>query len=141
MTVPTILEIRAGIQTVLRTIPDLKVPKRVPDTVDPDAAVVRYSGTDFDSSMNRGSDDQTWIVQILTSKASDRGQDALYEYCDGEGEKSVKAAFEADPQLGGLVDFAVVTEVREPGVAAPAAVEMYSAEIVVLVGLSPSVPM
>lgn len=138
---PTISQIREGIQVRLRTIPDLKVPKRVPDTVDPDAAVVRYAGTNFDTSMSRGSDDQTWIVQILTSKASDRGQDALYEYLDGEGARSVKAAFEADPKLGGLVDFAVVAEVREPGVASPGDVDMYSAELVVMVGVIPAMPL
>lgn len=134
---PTIGEIRDGIRTRLKTIQNLRVPDRVPDTIDPDAAVVRYAGTDFDSSMSRGSDDHTYIVQIFTSKASDRGQDALYEYLDGSGSRSVKVAVEADPTLGGLVDFAVVTEVREPGAAEPGGVEMYSAEIVIAVSVVP----
>jgi hypothetical protein len=136
---PTIDEIRAGLQTRLRTIQGLNVPKRVPDTVDPDTAVVRYAGTNFDTTMSRGSDDHTYIVQILTSKASDRGQDALYSYLDGEGAKSVKVAIEADDTLGGLVEFAVVAEAREPEVAAPGGVDMYSAELVVIVGVAPSV--
>lgn len=134
---PTITEIRAGIRTLVRTIPNLKVPLRVPDTIDGDAAVVRYAGTIFDSTMSRGSDDQNYIIQLFTSKASDRGQDALYEYCDGEGERSVKVAMEADPTLGGLVMDASVTEVREPGTASPAGVDFYSVEIVVTVSVAP----
>lgn len=137
---PTIDEIRAGLRTRLRTIPKWNVYERVPDTIDPDAAVVRYAGTDFDSSMDRGSDEQSYIVQVMTSKASDRGQDALYPYLDGEGDRSIKVAIEADPTLGGLVEYAIVTDVREPGVAAPAGVEMYSAEVVITVGLAPRGP-
>jgi hypothetical protein len=135
--VATIDQIRAAIRTRLKTIPDLRVPDRVPDTIDPDAAVVRYAGTTFDTTMSRGSDDQTYIIQMFTSKASDRGQDALYEYCEGSGERSVKAAFEADPTLDDLVMHADVTEVREPGKAEPGGVDMYSAEIVVMVCVRP----
>ena len=133
----TISEVRAAIRTQLRTISNLKVPVRVPETLDADAAVVRYAGTIFDTTMSRGSDDQSYIVQLFTSKASDRGQDALYEYCDGEGERSIKVAMEANHTLGGLVMDASVTEVREPGTAKPAGVEFYSVEIVVTVNVEP----
>jgi hypothetical protein len=133
----TIDQIRAAIRTRLKTISDLRVPDRVPDTIDPDAAVVRYAGTTFDTTMSRGSDDQTYIIQVFTSKASDRGQDALYEYCEGSGDRSVKVAVEADPTLGDLVMHADVTEVREPGTAAPGSVDMYSVEIVVMVCVQP----
>jgi hypothetical protein len=138
--VPTIGEIRAGLRTRLRTISGWTVYERVPDTVDPDCAVIRYAGTGFDSTMSRGSDEQTYIVQVMTSKASDRGQDALYPYLDGEGDRSIKVAIEADHTLGGLVDHATVTEVREPSVASPGGVDMYSAELVVTVGIVPSGP-
>lgn len=133
----TIREIIDGIRVRLQGIPNLRTPKRVPDTVDPDTAVVRYAGTLYDSSMSRGSDDQAYIVQVFTSKASDRGQDALYEYCDGSGGRSVKAAMEVDPTLDGLVMDASVTEAREPGTASPGGVEMYSVEIVITVSVAP----
>jgi hypothetical protein len=133
----TIRQITDGIRTRLQTIENLRVPKRVPDTIDPDAAVVRYAGTVFDSTMSRGSDDQNYIVQVFTSKASDRGQDALYEYCDGSGDRSIKAVMEEDPFLGDLVMHADVTEVREPGTASPGDVEMYSVEIVITVKVAP----
>lgn len=132
----TIREITDGIGTVLKTIPNLRVPKRVPDTVDPDTAVVRYAGTNFDTTMNRGSDDENYIIQIFTSRASDRGQDALIEYCDREGARSVKAALEADHTLGGLVMDANLSEIKEPGVASPGGVEMYSVEMIVTVNPS-----
>jgi hypothetical protein len=135
--VATISEIREAIGVRLKTIPNLRVPKRVPDTIDPDAAVVRYAGTTFDTTMSRGSDDQNYIVQVFTSKASDRGQDALLEYCDGSGERSIKAAMEGDPTLGGLVMHADVTEVREPGRVEVAKGEFYSVEIVVTVSVEP----
>jgi hypothetical protein len=135
--VATINEIRAGIRTRLKTIPELRVPERVPDTVDPPTAVVRYAGTLFDSAMSRGSDDQRYVIQLFTSMASDRGQDALIEYCEGRGARSVKAAMEADPTLGGLVMSADVTEVEEPGTASPGDVKHYSVQIIVTVSLAP----
>jgi hypothetical protein len=135
--VATIDEIRAAIRTALKTIPNLRVPDRIAETVDPDAAHVRYSGTLYDSSISRGSDDLVFTIQVFTSKASDRGQDALYEYCDGSGARSIKAAIEADNTLGDVVDFAEVTEAKEPGVASPGGVEMYSVEIIVMVGVIP----
>lgn len=133
----TIDQIRAAIRTRLKTIPDLRVPVRVPDIVDPDTAVVRYAGTVFDTAMSRGSDDQRYIIQVFTSKASDRGQDALYDYCEGSGTRSIKVAMEADPTLGGLVMSADVTEVEEPGTASPGLVEHYSVQIIVTVSLAP----
>lgn len=133
----TIRQIIDAIHDRLDTVSGLKVYKRVPETVDAPAAIVRYAGTNFDSTMDRGSDDQTYVVQILTSKASDRGQDELYAYCEGSGARSVKALIEADPTLGGLVMHAFVTEVGEPGTAEPGGVEFYSVEIFVQVCLAP----
>lgn len=133
----TIRQVLNGLQVRLRTIPNLKVPKRVPETIDADTAVVRYAGTDFDTTISRGSDDQAYIIQVFTSKASDRGQDALYEYCDGSGERSVKVAVEADPTLDELVQYVVVSEVREPGIAEVADAPFYSAEILVVVSVAP----
>jgi hypothetical protein len=133
----TIDQIRAGIQTRLNTISNLRTPDRVPDTIDPDTAVVRYAGTIYDSTQSRGSDDHRYVVQIFTSRASDRGQDALYEYCDGTGPRSVKAAIEADMRLGGIVDYAEAIEAQEPGTVEVGGVDFYSVEIVVLVGVTP----
>jgi hypothetical protein len=135
--VATIDEIRGAIRTRLKTLSGLNVYQRVPDTIDPDAAVVRYAGTVYDSTMSRGSDDQQYIIQIFTTRASDRGQDALLAYCDGTGARSIKALMETDPTLGDLVMSSAVTEAREPGTASPGGVEMYSVEIVVEVCVAP----
>lgn len=129
----TIREIIDGIRVRLQTIPNLRTPKRVPDTVDPDTAVVRYAGTDFDATMHPATNDQHYMIQIFTSRASDRGQDALLEYCDDEGERSVKAAIEGDPTLGGLVMDAHLSQIQEPGGATPGGAEMYSVEMVITV--------
>lgn len=133
----TIRQIIDAIKTQLDTIDGLKVYKRVPDTVDSPAAVIRYAGTNYDSTMARGSDDQTYVVQILTSKASDRGQDLLYDYCEGSGSRSIKVAIEADSTLGDRVMSAFVTETGEPGTAEPGGVEFYSVEIFIQVCLEP----
>lgn len=133
----TIDEIRAAIGTALKTIPNLRVPDRITETIDPDAAHVRYSGTLYDSSISRGSDDLAFTIQVFTSKASDRGQDALYEYCDGSGARSIKAAIEADDTLGDVVNFAEVTEAKEPGRVTVGAADFYSVEIIVMVGIIP----
>lgn len=110
----TIGEIRAALAARLATIPDLNAHDFVPSTLNPPAAVVFGPEIDYDSTMARGSDDYRFHVILLVASASDRSaQELLDSYLAPSGTTSVKAAVDGD--LGGVVDFARVKEVREYG--------------------------
>jgi hypothetical protein len=65
----------------------------------------------YDAAMRRGHDDITFTVQAFVAYAADIGaQKNLDVLLAPSGEKSVKAALEADLTLGGLVDDLTVTE-------------------------------
>lgn len=126
-------EVRDAIAALVDTIPGLQGLANVPGQITPPAALVLLESVDFDSSMDRGSDDYTWIVMIMTSHSSDTGQDLLMQYASGSGAKSVKAKFEADPTLGGLVFDANVSEVRPPGDYEMGAITYYAIQFVIQV--------
>lgn len=113
----TISQIRSGIATRLATITGLNTHDIVPSTVNPPAAVVFGPEIDFDSTMARGSDDFRFHIILLVASASDRdAQELLDSYLAPGGATSVKAAVEgAGGDLGGVVDFVRVKEVREYG--------------------------
>jgi hypothetical protein len=128
--------VRDGLIARLDTIEGLRVSSRVPDQITPPAAMVKLDSLPFDSTMNRGSDDMRFIARVFTSKASDRGEDALYDYLDGSGAESIKAAVEADPTLDGVAHFAVVVEAREIGVSqSPDGTQYYTVDFVIDVGI------
>jgi hypothetical protein len=113
--------LREGLAVRLRTIPVLSVYVEVPDTPTVPAAII-YPGFEgdpairFDSTMARGSDDFLFTVTVLVQMADDlAAQEELDAYLDGTGDRSMKAAIEADPTLGGLASFAHVREARNYG--------------------------
>jgi len=126
----TITEIRTGIATRLATIEGLRTHEFVPDTVNTPCAVVFGPEVDFDSTMARGSDDFRFWVVVLVSRVSDRtGQELLDSYLAPFGETSIKAAVDGD--LGGVVDFARVKEVREYGAQEINSVQYFGAAVLV----------
>lgn len=125
--------VRDALAARLDTIPGLQGLSTVPGQITPPAALVLLESVDFDSTMSRGSDDYTWVAMVMTSHSSETGQDLLMQYASGSGPKSVKAAFEADPTLGGLVFDANVTEVRPPGDYEMGAITYYAIPFVIQV--------
>lgn len=114
---PTITEIRDAVAAKLSTIEGLRVHARVPESIAVPAAIVAPdSGTflTYDSTMSGDSDDYTFIITLLVSRASERaGQVKLDGYLARSGPASVKAAIEADgADLDGVVDSVSVTEAR-----------------------------
>lgn len=126
--------IRDAIAAVADTIPGLQGIPTVPGQITPPAAVPLLESVDFDSTLSRGSDDYTWVLMVFASKGDlVGGQNLLMQYASGSGGKSVKAAFEADHTLGGLVFDAAVTEIRPPGDTELGAVTYYGIPFVVQV--------
>lgn len=110
----TITEIRDGLVANLQTafgssIQALRGPIGNPS---PPTAWVLRDRTDFDITMQRGTDMYTFLIQLLVGAADNLdSQDLLDEYVAPDGSLSIKAAIEADTTLGGLVDDLRVTEV------------------------------
>ena len=68
---------------------------------------------DYDSTMDRGSDDVTWTLSFI-GDAHAEGIRNLYQYLNGSGAKSVKACFHQNPKLDGVVEWAVITDSEKP---------------------------
>lgn len=134
----TISQIRAGIAARLDTIEGLRVSDYVPDQINPPMAVVFGPEIDYDSTMQRGSDDMRFSIILLTSRVSDRsGQTLLDSYLSPAGAASVKVAVEAEQTLGGTVDYARVSQVREYGSEEINATTYYTAAVTVEVCARP----
>ncbi len=130
----SVKDIRDGLVTRLQTIDGLRVSTRVPDLINPPAAMGRFSGARFNTTFD-SADDPRFTIRVFTSKSSDRGEDALYDYIDGDGAESIRLAIDGDPTLGGAADFAVVTEVNEMAVTeSKDGVKYYTVDFTVEVG-------
>jgi hypothetical protein len=104
--------IKAGVKARLDTIDGLVAFDHIPSQLTaPRSAAVRREVTSYDSTMGRGSDDVTLIVEVYVSIAQgwEAAQDALDAYLATTGAASIKAAIEGDGTLGGLVSFARVS--------------------------------
>ena len=126
--------IREGIAAALQTIPDLQVYARPPGSIVVPAGVVRRRGTQFDVSFD-GLVDTGWAVTVFVSFANtDVGTEALDEYLSPTGDLSIKAAVEADPTLGGVVDYARVPSAEGEKVTNYAGTDYLSVEFVIEIG-------
>jgi len=98
-------ELRAGVADRLRTIADLQVYERPPGEIVTDAAVVRRRNTSYDVTFD-ALDDTTWGITVFVSFANtDSGSASLDDYVSPTGPKSIPAAIDADPTLGGIVAY------------------------------------
>ena len=74
------------------------------DQISPPAAVVAFPEGDieFDTTFARGADRALFQVFVLVGRPGERtAYPALAAYMSGQGASSIKAALEADPELGG----------------------------------------
>lgn len=110
-------DVRTELGTALATISGLNTFPFYVDRVTPPAAVVAWPDPySYDSTFGRGSDTATFPVVVLVGKVDAESAAAeLGAYCDGSGDRSVKAVIEAhtptayDSARVESVEFAVVT--------------------------------
>lgn len=128
-------EIREAIaDQISAAITDLAVHPRSPGSINPPAAVVRRRVTTYDVTFD-GADDTTYGVTVFVSFANtDVGTEQLDDYLAPSGAKSIPAAIEADPTLGGVVDFAHVSSAEGEKVTVYADISYLSAELVIEIG-------
>lgn len=105
-------EIRAAMGTALATIDDLRVRPLIPSLVTPPMAVVQPQQIEYDLNAQRGLNRYTFTVSVFVVKADDRAAQVRVDpYVSPTGDRSVKAALEADRTLAGTVDTLRVTNV------------------------------
>lgn len=117
MAAPTIKEVMEGIQARLQTIDGLRITAYAADQINPPSAMVTVPPIpQYHATMKRGRMTLDPSVIVLTSAALDRvGQLDLADYANPTGAKSIIAAIEADPTLGGVVDNCKVISFRPLG--------------------------
>ena len=76
-------------------------------------------------------------MRVFASHAhEDTAQDTLDAFIDRTGASSVFAAIDADPTLGGIVDYAVVTGATDYGSLTVGALELFGCDFVIDVAMS-----
>lgn len=110
----TIDQISGAIETRLKTIVGLNVARYFTGSIVPPQAIVGIPAIpEYYSTMAKRIMTLEGQVHIFTGSAVDlEGQRALAAFANPSGSSSVKAAFEADRKLGGVVEDAIVKEFR-----------------------------
>lgn len=140
----TLAQIRQALAKQISTIPGLVAATYVQGSPNPPVAVVLpATGDALDYTVTMpGSDDvidaHMRVVLAVGTVADQAATELLDGYLNPGGPQSVRAAIEADPTLGGVVDFAVATGAGRYMMLDWAGAEYLSAEVYVDIGGSPS---
>jgi hypothetical protein len=119
--VSTLGDIAEGLRARLATIDGLAVFDTPVDATPPMAVIwpptVNYHET-FGANTDRlhRSTIDIWILTAPAGAYTDVAVRALWDYADPVGERSIKAALDADPTLGGVAETSHVAEFRPAGV-------------------------
>jgi hypothetical protein len=113
--VATIAAIRAALKTRLETIVGLRVLDYRPGSINSPQAIVARQSTTYGVSFD-GADDHTMAITVYVQFGTDRAaEDNLDAYLNATGASSIVAAIQADPTLGGVVDFTRISNVVDNG--------------------------
>ena len=127
-------QIRAGLATRLRTIAGLQVYEYPPGAIVTDAAIVRRRNTNFDVTFD-GADDTTWGLTVFVQFSNtEAGAASLDDYVSTTGDKSIIAALQSDPTLGGVVDYSRVVNAEGEKVTTYAGINYLSVEFNLEIG-------
>ena len=137
----TLREIHTAIETRLKTIPGLQTRSHPPQGITPPVAFVQMSRWDTESMSRRGWKQYTFSVIVATSQSvrPQDGYQALIEYADSAGSKSIELAIwdgndQSAGTFAGLPETDVhVAEFNVLGASAMDALELYGGEFQVTV--------
>ncbi len=96
-----LVEVRAGLAAAAAAVPGLNCTPYAPDRVEFPAFYPGESEIDYDRTFSHGVDEMQITCYLLTSAAEDESGQRLLDEFLGRGERSLKAALEADRTLGG----------------------------------------
>lgn len=103
--------------------------------VDPPSIVLELDNLNWDLNMGGGADGFTVVALALVSYADMAGaQRALWRFLSRKSSSGIvrlKTALEADQSLGGLVSYAIMTNVRNIGVVTYNGVDYLGAELII----------
>lgn len=131
----TLSTIRDGLKARLSTVSGLHVHDVAPPSITAPAAVVTYA-----SPLLVRDSQTTWSIRLVVTlylglQYDPAAQDNMDAYLDTSSAGSVIAAIESgSTALGGGGDYAIVAEVREPGIATVAGTEYLACELLIAIG-------
>jgi hypothetical protein len=132
--------VRAALAAAVNSISGLVVHATIPSSLNVPAAVIAPATGQFltfDTTMSRGSDDLAFRVLVLVGVQDDAGaQGKLDAYLAGSGASSIKAAVEADPDLGGTVHYVTVEGASDYGLHDFGGTSYFGAAFTVTCGVS-----
>jgi hypothetical protein len=107
----TVSEISDALKNALTVIPGLRVYDYLPDQVNPPLGYVGIQQVNYHGAFRGGNPVHTYTITIVVGRVSERAsQRALDEFLAYDGDRSVRAALEADQTLQGFVQTLVVTD-------------------------------
>ncbi len=131
----SITQIRSGLKTCVAAVSGLEAHATRPGQVNTPAAVISRRHGPQPATLGPADHDYVFAVTLLVSLADDTaGQDKLDAYLSPSGAGSVVAAIAADEDLGGVVEYAVVTDVEPDQLIEWAGQSYLGADIIVTVG-------
>lgn len=112
----------------------LNVAARYPGVIVSPAAVVVRRSTTFDTAFDIAADHQLAIRMFMSFADLQGSQERLDDWCAPSGAESIRAAIDADPTLGGLVDFCRISGVEDEQIATYARIDYLTVDLVLEVG-------
>ena len=102
-----ISEISEALANSLTLIPGLRVVQYVPDQLNPPVAI---DSVTYHRAFGGGDATHEYTVTVIVGRANERtAQGQLDDFLSYDGARSVRAAVELDPTLGGIVQTLIVT--------------------------------
>lgn len=104
MNTPSVADIATAIGTALETIDGLRVIPYLADTFATPCALVAVEDVNYHGAFAGGDVVHNFTVFLIVGRSSDRAGIELAEsFMSQAGDSSIRAAFEADQTLGGVV--------------------------------------
>jgi hypothetical protein len=105
----TVSQVADGLKTRLATITGLRTFSYQPEQENPPFGYPQLNSVDYHRAYSGGDVVMNWTVFVIVGRYLDRTAHAqLDDYLSYSGAKSIRAAIEADPTLGGVCSTLIV---------------------------------
>lgn len=138
MTQPTFTQIRQALATTLNTIPGLRATANRNAQISPPAAVimpVTGAFVTYGETMDGEASYLLRAILLVSEGDSASGQDNIDPYIATSGPSSILATLQANPSLGGVVSWAVLTQATGYGLINFAGIDYLGCHMIVSVGI------